>query len=526
VDIQVVLGEAVRLADGPVLVTDIYRPRGRGPYPTVLLRSPYKTRSLFHLRLARRLAALGFNVVVQAVRGTGESTGTFGGIQQEAGDTPQVVEWLASRRWFDGSVCPMGLSYSSYVAWLAAEDARRRGIEVHCLVNLLGGLSLPFREGGALVLHWALSWAVMMGSRSQGPALHRRLSGDPGLYRHLSLERLDLGNPTSNAIWQSFLENRPVQPIDIAAVGGIPALTITGWYDLTLDAACETHHRLTQGRADSPHALVVGPWDHAQPLADMGRELAGGEPGHRIGPHGSLLSLVTDWFTCHAGGGSPGTPAGAWYYVTGEDVWRHRRQADDGRALTLHLAGGMSETRRHLAPDRPAAGRAVFRHDPLNPVPTTGGNLWPLSGHFQPGAADQSGLEGRGDVLFYDSEPLSDPLTVLGDGLVELEAAVSVASADITVKLVDVHPDGRAILVRDTIRRLKTRPDTPQRLRLPLRPLAHRFASGHRIRLEVAGSNFPKYDRALDWCEGRPAVGEFRVWEGGEAGSRLILPQA
>jgi len=528
-DIDVHLGELVRLPDGATLVTDIYRPLPRGDFPVVMVRQPYLLRSLPLVRLGRYLAGRGFVTVIQAVRGTSGSTGTFRGFPQEPPDTVQVLDWLQERDWFSGRLCPLGISYSSYTGWLAAEEALRRGLEVPCLVNLVGGLRPIHSVGGALALHWALPWTIMMGHGSSARALWRRLKREPRIFERLDLDGLEFDSPLSTELWRSYMMKKPpASEVDPDMVSVVPSLTITGWYDLLLKTGFETFEALGGDRPGHEHVLVCGPWDHARLPADVASAMGGGANRCLVGPLGGVADVVRRWLEQHAGvGDGPAIAPGIYYFTcsgTNENgSWSYRECWRGNGHLSLYLACDDDVGGRRLVWRAPSPGQAAFVHDPLDPVPTIGGAVWPLEDRFEPGPADQSSLEGRKDVVMYDSEPLDRDLEVVGDVVLRLAVEVSATPADVAAKLVDRQPDGYAVIVCDTILRLRTRPST-ERLRLDLGPVAYRFRRGHRIRLELAGSNFPKFDRAIVAGGARPATVRYLVREGGSTPSVLDLP--
>jgi len=532
-DIDVRLGERVRLSDGVDLVTDIYRPAGSGPFPAVLMRQPYELRSLQHVWLGRCLAQQGFGFVIQAVRGTSDSGGTFGSLSQEPADTGPVLDWLAGRDWFSGVLCPLGVSYSSFAGWLAAAEALERGMRVPCLINLVGALTLTHRRNGALLLHWALPWAIITGRRGVGgKALQRRLKREPGLFECLDLRGIEFESPVARDIWQRlFLDDAPLPRLDPALVAGVPSLSLTGWYDLVLEEAFHTYATLADGGNPGGHVLVCGPWDHQDLPTVIAAEMAGRTgpvPGGDRAPFTSTAGLLIDWLRAHVSVGRPPLSPGVHYFIrtAAEDggQWGHTGRWGDEPNTELYLTGG-SGRRRHLSPQPPADGRVEFEHDPLSPVPTLGGNIWPLPGRFEPGPADQSPLADRPDVLWYSTDPLDEDVVVVGDVALRVSLETDRAPADLAAKLIDLTPDGRAVIVRDSIRRLKGA-SRRQSLELTLGPVAYRFARGHAIGLELAGSNFPKYDRAVALVDGSPVRVRYVVREGGADPSRLSLPRS
>jgi len=525
-DIDVKLGEKARMPDGVDLSADVYTPVGDGEHAAVLIRSPYDTRSLFHVTLARYLALNGFVTVVQAVRGRAPSTGEFTGLSQETRDAPHVARWLAEQEWFPGRLCPVGFSYGSLCAFAVAAEALELGITVPCVINVFGGLSLDPCVGGALRMHWALPLSIIVGHGTGAKALRRRLKEEPDVFERLDLRGIDLGSEVSNRVWRAFIDEPP-PGVDARYFKHVPTLSLTGWYDFMVDVTFRTHRALVAASPGGSHALIVGPWNHHEGFREITAAILGKGAFSPVGPVSSIPAAILAWLRQHTGRGAAGEviEPGVHYLVTGRDAWGHVSVWDADEKLPLYLARGDGGRRRSLAETPPPEARVAFSYDPLDPVPTIGGSIWPLQGLFDPGPADQSPLEGRGDVVLYDSEPLVDRIEVVGDVALDLWLDVTSSPADVAVKLVDVRPDGYAAIVADSIVRLKE--GAPERRRLPLivGVVAHRFDRGHRVRLEVAPSNFPKYDRAMEFRDGRPVIARYTLYEGGSDPSCLRFPR-
>jgi len=526
IDIDVRLGERVLMPDGVELGTDIYRPRVPGDYPVVLIRPPYDTRSLFHVTLARHLVLNGFVAVVQAVRGTTISTGTYELPEQECRDTGPVLRWLAGQPWFSGRLCPLGISYSSFCAFVAAEEALRLGIEVPCVINLLGGLELDARVGGALRLHWALPLCVIFGHRSGAAALRRKLQAEPDLFERPDLGGIDLGNEVSNRLWHYWLSETPLPEHDVGLLRRVPVLTFSGWWDFMVDVAFATYRSLEPKARAERHALIVGPWDHHAAFREMTQAITGAGAVAAAGPAPSIPAAILAWLREHAAGGERVILPGVYYQVDGEADYRYTPAWGNHRSLPFYLSGPCDAPagRRRLGPRPPEnPERVTFDHDPRRPVPTIGGRIWPL-GKQQAGPADQGSLEAREDIVIYETEPLNEPLRAAGEVRLNLRLRVAPVPADIAVKLVDVRADGCAAIVADSIARLRDEVPGERRLDFRVADVAHTFGAGHRVRLEVSGSNFPKFDRAAGPGPGELRAATYTLTEGGADPACLLLP--
>jgi putative CocE/NonD family hydrolase len=181
----------------------------------------------------------------------------------------------------------------------------------------------------------------------------------------------------------------------------------------------------------------------------------------------------------------------------------------DAPANSLHGGG------RLLRSEPERSGSDGYRHDPTDPVPTRGGRHH--TGDLPPqGPLDQRPVEVRNDVLVYTSEPLQQEVTLVGVVRARIRFESTASRADVTVKLLDVHPDGRALNVVDSIRRVDLVPGKAQLVDVAVGSTAMTFARGHRIRIELASSNWPQFD-----CV---EAGDQVVHWGGRSGSRLLLP--
>jgi putative CocE/NonD family hydrolase len=325
----------------------------------------------------------------------------------------------------------------------------------------------------------------------------------------------------------------------------VPVLEIGGWYDLKVHEQVADFVRLrTSGgsQAAREHSrLVIGPWDHVS--------LTGSYPDRYFGMLAAADPGPTHvrFFDQHLKGIEPAAPAPrVRIFVMGIDQWRD--EADwplpDTQYTDFHLSGGAANTRDGdgtLQLEAPTAVAAdTFRYDPSDPLPTAGGALLPpLPGLVGP--VDQKVVDGRTDVLCYTGPVLTEAVEVTGFVELKVFVSTSVVDTDITAKLIDVFPDGRAINLCDGILRLRYRnslsepelmtPGEVYEVTVKMSVTSNVFLPGHRIRLDISGSNFPHYDRnsntggvisseALDDM----VVADTTIHHGGAHPSRLVLP--
>ncbi len=521
------------MRDGTVLRADIYRPAEGGPFPVLLVRTPYGEPMV---RTAPVLPAIeaGFAVVLQHCRGTGTSDGEFTPFENEPDDGVDTIGWCARQPWCNGRVGMYGPSYLGMVQFAAAVEAPPA---LKCLVPVVapadyyGGLA--YRQG-ALQLGQMLGWYTLKSAQTlqYRAAAGEDVSADfPPLLRHMTdmvadYRRLPVREaPAVSAIlpaWQKWVDHERHDAFwsDLSYAARraritAPALHVGGWFDLFLGGTLDNFQTLRRSAATEHarrnQALIVGPWTHADQTGTSG-ELNFGMLASALAIRleqqqiAFLRRFVADEARDAADWDGPAVKL----FVMGDNVWRDEDDWPLARAewtrWYLHPAGALSPE-----PPGPDALASHFRYDPADPVPTVGGpTLIPAGGpdggvSWMGGARDQRAVEARPDVLSFTSEVLRGDLEVTGPLSVTLHATTSAADTDFTAKLVDVWPDGRAMGVADGIVRARYRDGTGQPKPVPpgrvveysidLIATSQVFKAGHRLRVDISSSNFPCFDR-------------------------------
>ncbi len=559
----------VAMRDGIRLATDLYRPATDGPLPAVVMRLPYNKENQVLLTLSGdiyRVAAAGYCVVVQDCRGTYASEGVFDPYFQEARDGADTIAWVAAQPWCNGAVGMMGASYYGATQWLAATERPPALRTIAPFITTDQYYDRWTYQGGAFQLGFMLQWAtatfgvgeavrrVMRGVASPADIQAAITAADevPAQYQHLPLTDVPnlreltpyyldwLKHPSYDDYW------RAAAPCEHHSTLNIPALNFGGWYDLFLGGTLANYTAL-KGRARQH--LVIGPWVHGY---------NGGfypEQSFGLGAHDAVADVTgmqIRWFDHWLKGFANGVPqqAPVKLFIMGRNLWRD--EADwplpdtDYQRWYLHSAGRANTAGGDgaLSLAKPAAEAPdTYLYDPRDPVPTCGGASF-LPGLFiaaNAGPRDQREIEARADVLCYTSEPLPFDLEVTGPVSLVLYASSSALDTDFTGKLVDVHPDGRAIILTDGILRARYReslsapkflaPGQVVELHIDLIATANLFRAGHHIRLEISSSNFPRFDRntntggviaeesAQDFM-----VATNRVWHDAARPSHVVLP--
>jgi len=526
------------MRDGTVLRADAFRPTGPGPWPVLLARTPYGKQDpgvlarLDPFGAARR----GYLVIVQDCRGRFRSQGQWAPLVNEGTDGYDTIGWAANLPGADGHVGMYGPSYLGHAQLAAIRAAPAQ------LCAAVPGFTWSDPNDGliargaayelGLVTHWTLTLGVNVLERryaDRPTERHRRLaelnSALDGLVRHTywqlpadpgpTIRRLGLPTPMAG--------RRPT------TTAGIPTLTVAGWFDAFLQGSIDNHVRARDGGA--PAALIVGPWSHDNQTSRVGESDFGTTADEATLAAGrSLHAYELDWLDRHLKPepAAPPPEPTVLVFVMGTNEWRRfpawPPESVD-LAWYLHAHGGLS-----LDPPGPGTPPDTFRHDPSDPVPTCGGALL-LPPEFPAGPCDQREVEERDDVLVYTSAPLRAPLEVIGRVTVHLFAESTALSTDWVARLCDVDPDGVSRNITDGILRTQAchRAFAPSGHEpaaehvIDLWSTAHVFLPGHRVRLQIASSCFPRWDRN----PGRPESSTIAyqcVRHDAAGPSRVILP--
>jgi putative CocE/NonD family hydrolase len=521
----------IPLRDGVVTYADVYRPLDGPPAPTVLVRTPYDKEVATALVGVVpgwvKLAERGYAVVVQDVRGRFSSEGVFYPFANEGADGVDTVEWVRSQPWCNGRAGILGASYYGATTLLAAREAPEG---LRCIIPIITADDYHAGwayQGGAFELGFMGTWgaglAAMQFLRPDcpvSPEARRRLQGalaDPrAMLTHMPIAEMPgMSEPDVAPYWADWTAHRTDSDYwrqwriaDAHATMRPAAFHIGGWFDIFLAGTLRNYQGLAAA-GNTAQKLLIGPWAHT----NYDRYLGALE----FGPTGAaafagVIADINTWLDRHLrGDDSVDTGPAVRYFVMGANEWRtDDRWPPSGSRVErwfLHSGGSANSLRGDgvLSQEPPTDEPAdTYLYDPSRPVPTGGGNLLMLSIR-QPGPWDQREIEQRDDVLVYTSAPLAEPLTVAGPVRVRLHAATDGSDTDWTAKLVDVHPDGRAINLCDGICRARYRDSrqTPALLApgevyaydIDLVATANEFPAGHRLRVEISSSNFPRFDR-------------------------------
>ena len=543
----------VPMRDGAVLRADLLRPKGDGPFPVLVYRTPYgKEDALKEYTIFSRAVERGYAVVVQDVRGRYASEGEFLPYQQEAQDGYDTIEWAAVQSWSNGSVGTFGLSYPGAVQWLAAIE---NPPHLKAMVPAMT-FSTPqnfFYAGGT----WDMSWIEWIWDNITPDTRVRHHLAGPRTYNEALRAWATLGKKLEDTLpFTSLSELRGVAPYYFewlrhpaddpwwdwcelrnkydrvhAAV-----LNFSGWYDDNYgpEGAITNFEGLLKSRTSSPNPqthLLIGPWVHGVDAT------AKAKAGDRLFAPNAVIDyddVVLRWLDHYVRGIDNGVDKEKpiRYYVMGANLWR---EADSWPPVELPVSfylASNDDDEHILAPRATSSGSVTILSDPANPV---------LNPYDSSGTHDYRKLKERKDVLSFDSSPLELDLEVTGAIQAEIFLSCNCRDTDLWVRLLDVAPDGTAFnlmspgldVLRASYRNPKHRellkPGKVYELKLGNLVTSNVFLKGHRIRIQISTTFFPNFSRNLHTGEleatsSNLRKAKIRIYIDKKHPSRITLP--
>ena len=532
----------VTMRDGTRLATDVFRPDAPGRFPVLINRGPYGKDDYVASpdHSVWFFPTHGYVVLSQDCRARFESEGDYyNPLFQEVQDGYDTVEWAARQPWSNGRVGTTGQSYLGATQYtLATNNPLPPQLQAMAPVSASSDFhqSWVYHTGGAMEWGWMVPYAIHKGrntlerlGRSDLLAQMDDYVLEPGnfgrplkdeWFRHLPLKdwigRLQETAPYFREYFEQELDGPYWWQLNLLRnLEGIkiPLFHVSSWYDIFLEGALNAYRAVTeQGGSETARRnqkLLVGPWAHIRPYTratsvDTGDIDFG--PEAQIELHDHLRRWFDYWLKDIDTGIMDEPPVNI--FVMGDNRWRHENEwplarthytryylHSDGSANTRSGNGTLST----VPPGAEPPDRYVY--DPADPAPTLRGNTLMIP-H---GVADQRSTEDRSDVLVYTSDPLEHDLELTGPIKVQLFAASSAVDTDFTAKLVDVRPDGYAQNIQDGIIRARYRSSARQpafitpgqvyEYTIDLWATSQVFKAGHRLRVEISSSNFPRFDR-------------------------------
>lgn len=544
----------VTMSDGANLAADVYLPIAGEKFPAVLVRTPY-SKSQFGSILGEPLSKRGYAVVMQDVRGQQASTaaGDFHPIVGEKKDGLDTLDWITKQPWSNGKV---GMWGSSYVAYCGLILTPENHPSLKTVVNISGwgDSSAMVAPGGAMHLMCAVPWSLSNQIRGKG-SFHDY--DWPEAFKKIPVSEIPKSIGVDSPEWEYMLS---VWDSDLlhkeASVAGrygrirTPVLHITGWNDFVGRHTLDTYEGMAESNAAKRgtfQKLIVGPWRHDQ-FWGTGTKVGDEDFGPAAQMGGSrIIEASVRWFDYWLKDQETGITKEkpVRLFVMGENAWREYERWPPAGVVTQRWyfdsdrgANGLAGDGR-LSTARPQKkGRDHFVYDPMDPVPTTGG----VNFHFfldNLGIKDQRPVEQRDDVLVYTSPRLEKDLEIIGPLQAVVYASTEGKQTDFTAKLVEVRADGYARIIEDGIKRgpdavsaeevTAGEPGKIYCYSIDLGATGISIKKGHRIRVEISSSNFPKYSRNPNTGEPAEFATEFRkvrqtVVHSPEYPSHIVLP--
>lgn len=536
---QIILDKNIgcTLRDGTVLYADIYRPGIEGTFPVLLTRLPYGKNLPFYSHRyldTNRLVQNGFVVIIQDVHGRFESEGDFEPFINEAKDGYDSIEWAASLPYSSGKVGMFGLSYYGFTQLAAAGERPPHLKAIFPAQSLNDPRRGNMYQNGAYGLGTSETWAL----ESIAPDMLKRMySNNTQSYQTMMTKAANFISHINE--WYSYKPIKEWQPLKELGVAeyffklpeldlndsywekssvynqygkmSVPAYHVAGWYDSLLLSTLENYVEM-QRQGKEQQNLIIGPWAHGDFKSVIGERNFGIHASEDwIDLKTDLTGLHIDWFNHWLKDEQSlflqESPVKI--FVMGINQWRSEQEWPLARTaytpFYLHSHGD-ANTRSGdgtLSCKKPQNEKTdSYIHNPEQPVPTNGGGTL-HDGVHSTGPRDQGTTEDRDDVLVYTSDKLEKPIEVTGPVKVKLWALTDAADTDFTAKLVDVAPDGTAINLTDGIVRARYRngytpePDLNEEItayEIDLWATSNVFLQEHQIRIEIASSNFPRFD--------------------------------
>lgn len=580
----------VPMRDGTRMAADVFRPRGSGPFPIIFSRTPYNFNvwrdgefSAGTWRAAWAAVQRGYAYVVMNERGRFFSEGNWDILGPPLTDGYDAFEWMAAQPWSNGKVGTLGCS--STAEWQMAVGALDHPAHATLVAQGFGaGVGRIgdwyeqgnwYRGGAEQMLFFAWLYGVQTGIRPMFPdnltqaqlaQVSRYWDLAPEMpavdwaqgLRHLPpVEILD--NVQGNeGPFEDMIKRTPDDPKWYQ--GGLyhddmpfdkPAIWFMSWYDVSTgpNLALFNHMRANAGSEearDNQYAVIAPTLHCAYTRATENTVVGERSVGDARWDYDALVYGWFDHFLKGQNNSIPDTLPRVRYFTMGANEWR---SADawpppEAEVVTYFLdSGGNANTRNgdgRLTRERPSTDRPDrFAYDPMDPVPSHGGNVCCTGNAVQGGALDQQEMELRDDILVYTSDPFPNGVEVTGTIDLTLFVSSDVKDTDFTVKLIDVYPDGRAYNLDETIQRARYREGYDRQVfmepgevyELKLSPLStsNWFAPGHRIRIEVSSSNFPRFMRNMNtggntWDESTGVVAHNVVHHSRQHPSQIRLP--
>ncbi len=472
----------IPLRDGVITRADIYRPDTAGKHPAILVRLPY-SKDEFNLAVhldPMRAVKAGYIVIIQDTRGQFMSDGEFDPLFSDIEDGYDSVEWVAEQAWCTGKVGLFGPSYLSMVQWLAAKEAPPHLNAMIPVVSPSDHHDSNIYQGGAFNIGFALQWAYALSispiikglstGKTTNEELNAVLSNLNCINERIKIrpykDAVDknqnfylnwISHPCYDEYWKKVDTQQFISSLDV------PVFNVGAWYDVFLKGTLDNYNGIGEKPA-AANKLLIGPWSHGDSYAGNWPEWGYvPQASHMaVGMQQQFIRFFDFWLKGEKNDLDKELPVQL--YIMGENQWKsypswplpntdwtEYHLHSSGNANTLNDDGILSV---HVPANEP---EDKFMFDPINPVVTSGGQTLLAEFVSKQGPIDQRRIEERADVLCYTGDELAEPLTIIGPVKARLFVSSSAKDTDFTAKLIDVQPDGRALILTEGVLRVRYR---------------------------------------------------------------------
>lgn len=509
----------IPMADGVRLATDVYLPSDKGARPTVLMRLPYGKRSYGEVRFwVDKLTKRGFVVIAQDMRGRYGSEGVFAPYPYAGTDGVATLDWITAQPWSNGRVGTLGCSALGEAQLMLAAEAHPAHqamvpIAAGGAIGSLDGSHAYFSvyEGGIFALATGAGWFGTHGGKA--PAHSAGIATTPAsVLPHLPVRDVVRQMRSDPTDYEAFLHafEDPAYWQNAGYVTGeepfaTPALFIDTWYDPGIRSTLQLARAVAKQDVETRTIIAAG--THCGYLGSEHETLVGDLAVAPEQPFGFVETIIA-FLSQHLEGGPALELPEFSYYGLVENKWRSAQvwPPKAAREVSFYLGEGQA-----LTPTVPVVETQAwqFQSDPMNPVPSVGGALC-CTGDPEAlvGPVFQNAIEGREDVLMFTSAPLEEPMLLAGPIRATLLVSADVLDTDLVLRLTDVDPEGNSLLLQEGALRMRYRdgverpalmePGQTYSATIQMRDIAYLLRAGHRLRLNIAGSSFPRLERNLN----------------------------
>ena len=535
---RLMLNIPVPMRDGINLSADIWLPpssRGSGPWPALLLRTIYDNQEARYIGWAREFTNRGYAVIMQDCRGRGDSDGDWIPYVCELYDGYDTHQWIGEQDWCDGNLGTFGLSYPGFTQTLPA-TLRSKYLKAVAPIASQQDNYGHHRVNGVIHHNVAFAFLNMLGRSMQYESL-KHFDQDTFFFElpiDTAMEKVSNTHPYYKGVmeheqydeWWSSYSLRDKYP-EMA----IPSLFITGWFDSLSNENFKLFNGWTKKAktedARSKTKLIIGPWSHQ--IAPWGRVPMGenGEYADRTFGKQALSDVIEmhmHWYDQRLKGIDTGVDEEApiKLFVMGKNTWRDEYEwpleRTEWTKFYLSSAGNAVDGGGGLHPEIKTSDQTSdsFIYDPGDPVPSLGSQY---QTYDFCGPHDRSHIQRRPDVLTFTTDVLTEDMEITGPISATIWASSDAKDTDFTATLTDLEPDGKAIALCEGIVRARFRNGTenPQmmvpgeiyKFEIDMWNTSNSFIKGHRIRIEISSSNFPRYNRNLN--SGNPIASDIDI---------------